>query len=88
MRYTKIESVLLFTVTSKIRLPMVDFIIFGLFLHFAVGVDSATTTIIASGLVAIAIPESPKYAEYAGIITMLAATSPLSRCRLQLYFYR
>ncbi len=87
MRYTKIEGVLLVSVISKILLPMVDFTIFGSSLHFAVEVDSATTAIIASGLVAIAIPESPKYVEYASMITLLAATSFLSRCLLQLDFF-
>ena len=64
-----------------------DFTIFGSSLHLVVGVDSATKAIIASVLVAIAIPESSKYVEYAGMITVLAETLLLLIGLLQLNFF-
>jgi len=76
----------LVTVIYTTLLPIVDFTIFGSSLHLVVGVDSATEAIIASVLVAIAIPESSKYVEYTGMITVLAATLLLLRGLLQLDF--
>jgi MFS superfamily sulfate permease-like transporter len=68
-------------------LPIVDFTIFGSSLHLVVGVDSATKAIIAIVFVAIAIPESSKYVEYAGMITVLAETLLLLIGLLQLNFF-
>ncbi len=56
-------------------------------LDLAVGANSATAAIIASGLVAIAIPNSSKYVEYAGMIALLAATLLLLRDLLQRGFF-
>ena len=86
IRYTRIVSMPLVTVIYTTLLPIVDFTIFGSSLHLVVGVDSATEAIIASVLVAIAIPESSKYVEYTGMITVLAATLLLLRGLLQLDF--
>lgn len=77
----------LVTVIYTTLLSIVDFTIFGSSLHLVVGVDSATKAIIASVLVAIAIPESSKYVEYAGMITVLAETLLLLRGLLQLNFF-
>jgi sulfate permease, SulP family len=74
MGYTKIAGMPLVTGIYTILLPMVAFAIFGSSRHLAVGADSATAAIIASGLVAIAIPESLKYVAYAGMIALLAGT--------------
>jgi SulP family sulfate permease len=73
MGYTKIAGMPLVTGIYTILLPMVAFAIFGSSRHLAVGADSATAAIIASGLVIIAIPESPQYVAYAGMIALLAA---------------
>ena len=53
---------------------MVVFAIFGSSRHLGVGADSATAAILASGLAAIAIPESAKYVAYSSMIALLAAT--------------
>jgi MFS superfamily sulfate permease-like transporter len=73
MGYTKIAGMPLVTGIYTILLPMVAFAIFGSSRHLVVGADSATAAIIASGLVAIAIPESSKYVAYASMIALLAA---------------
>jgi MFS superfamily sulfate permease-like transporter len=56
-------------------------------LDLVVGANSATAAIIECGLVAIAIPYSPKYVKYAGMIALLAATLLLLRDLLQLGFF-
>src|SRR5208337_3417970 len=86
MVYTKIAGMPLITGIYTILLPMVAFAIFGSSRHLAVGADSATAAIIASGLVAIAIPESLKYVAYAGMIALLAATLLLLGGLLKLGF--
>jgi high affinity sulfate transporter 1 len=73
MGYTKIAGMPLVTGIYTILLPMLAFAIFGSSRHLAVGADSATAAIIASVLVTIATPESPKYVAYAGMIALLAA---------------
>lgn len=86
MGYTKIAGMPLVTGIYTILLPMVAFAIFGSSRHLAVGADSATAAIVASGLVAIAVPESLKYVAYAGMIAMLAATLLLLGGLLKLGF--
>jgi MFS superfamily sulfate permease-like transporter len=87
MKYTKIVGMPLVTVIHTILLPSVDFTIFGLSRHLAVGADSTTSAIIVSELVAIAIPDSSKYVKYAGMIALLAATLLLLKGLLHLYFF-
>ena len=86
MGYTKIAGMPLVTGIYTILLPMVAFAIFGSSRHLAVGADSATAAIVASGLVAIAVPESLKYVAYAGMIALLAATLLLLGGLLKLGF--
>src|ERR1035437_5192727 len=74
MGYTKIAGMPLITGIYTILLPMLAFAIFGSSRHLAIGADSATAAIMASGLMAIALPESPQYVSYAGLIALLAAT--------------
>jgi MFS superfamily sulfate permease-like transporter len=71
MGCTKIAGMPLVTGIYIILLPMVSFAIFGLSRHLTIGTDSATAEILASGLVALAIPESSKYVAYAGMIALL-----------------
>lgn len=73
MGYTKIAGMPLVTGIYTILLPMLAFAIFGSSRHLVVGADSATAAIIASGLVTIAVPESPQYVSYASMIALLAA---------------
>jgi SulP family sulfate permease len=73
MGYTKIAGMPIITGIYKLLLPMLAFIIFGSSRHLAIGADSATSASIASGLAAIAIPESPQYIAYASMIALLAA---------------
>ena len=86
MGYTKIACMPLVTGIYTILLPMVAFAIFGSSRHLVVEADSATAAIIASGLVAIAIPESSKYVAYASMIALLAAILLLLTGILQLGF--
>ena len=86
MGYTKIAGMPLVTGIYTILLPMLAFAIFGSSRHLAVGADSATAAIMASVLVTIATPESPKYVAYAGMIALLAATLLLLGGLLQLGF--
>ena len=86
MGYTKIAGMPLVTGIYTILLPMLAFAIFGSSRHLAVGADSATAAIIASVLVTLATPESPKYVAYASMIALLAATFLLLGSLLQLGF--
>jgi len=86
MGYTKIAGMPLVTGIYTILLPMIAFAIFGSSRHLAVGADSATSAIIASGLIAIAIPESQQYIAYASMIALLAAILLLLAGLLQLGF--
>src|SRR5271157_944657 len=86
MGYTEIAGMPLVTGIYTILLPMLAFAIFGSSRHLAVGADSATAAIIASVLVTIATPESPKYVAYAGMIALLAAAFLLLGGLLQLGF--
>jgi MFS superfamily sulfate permease-like transporter len=86
MGYTKIAGMPLVTGIYTILLPMLAFAIFGSSRHLVVGADSATAAIIASGLVTIALPESPQYVSYASMIALLAAILLLLSGLLQLGF--
>jgi MFS superfamily sulfate permease-like transporter len=86
MGYTKIAGTPLVTGMYTILLPMAAFAIFGSFRHLAVGADSATAAIIASGLAAIAAPKSPQYVAYASMIALLVAILLLLSGLLKLGF--
>lgn len=86
MGYTRIAGMPLVTGIYTILLPMIAFAIFGSSRHLAVGADSATAAIIASGLVMIAVPESSQYIAYASMIALLAAVLLLISGLLQLGF--
>jgi len=86
MGYTRIAGMPLVTGIYTILLPMLAFAIFGSSRHLVVGADSATAAIIASGLMTLAVPESPQYVAYAGMIALLAAIFLLLAGLLQLGF--
>lgn len=86
MGYTKIAGMPLVTGIYTILLPMVAFALFGSSRHLAVGADSATAAIIASGLMTIAVPKSPQYVAYASVIALLVAVLLLLAGLLQLGF--
>lgn len=86
MGYTKIAGMPLVTGIYTILFPMLAFAIFGSSRHLVVGADSATAAIIASGLTAIAVPESSQYVAYAGMIALLAAIFLFLASLLQLGF--
>ena len=86
MGYTRIAGMPLVTGVYTILLPMLVFAIFGSSRHLVVGADSATAAIIASGLVTMALPESPQYIAYASMIALLAAILLLLAGILQLGF--
>jgi len=86
MGYTKIAGMPLITGIYTILLPMLAFAIFGSSRHLAVGADSATAAIIASGLVTIAIPKSPKYVAHASMIALIVAILLLLAGLLKLGF--
>ncbi|WP_321419510.1 SulP family inorganic anion transporter [uncultured Methanomethylovorans sp.] len=86
MGYTRIAGMPLVTGIYTILFPMLAFAIFGSSRHLVVGADSATAAIIASGLITIAVPESPQYVAYAGMIALIAAIFILIAGLLQLGF--
>lgn len=86
MGYTRIAGMPLITGIYTILLPMLAFAIFGSSRHLVVGADSATAVIIASGLMTIAVPESPQYVAYAGMIALIVAIFILIAGLLQLGF--
>ncbi len=86
MGYTKIAGMPLVTGIYTILLPMIAFAIFGSSRHLAVGADSATAAIMASGLMTIAAPKSPQYVAYASMIALLVAIFLLLAGLLQLGF--
>jgi sulfate permease, SulP family len=86
MGYTKIAGMPLITGIYTILLPMVAFAIFGSSRHLAVGADSATAAIIASGLVTMAVPKSPQYVAYASVIALIVAILLLLAGLLKLGF--
>jgi SulP family sulfate permease len=86
MGYTKIAGMPLITGIYTILLPMAAFAIFGSSRHLAVGADSATAAIMASGLVTMAIPKSPQYVAYASMIALVVAILLLLAGLLKLGF--
>lgn len=86
MGYTKIAGMPLVTGIYTILLPMIAFALFGSSRHLAVGADSATAAIIASGLMTIAAPKSPQYVAYASMVALLVAILLLLAGLLQLGF--
>jgi sulfate permease, SulP family len=73
MGYTKIAGMPLITGIYTILLPMLAFAIFGSSRHLAVGADSATAAILASGLMTMAVPKSPQYVAYASMVALIVA---------------
>jgi SulP family sulfate permease len=73
MGYTRIAGMPVVTGLYTILFPMLAFAIVGSSRHLAVGADSATAAIIASGLVVMAIPGSQEYVAYAAMIAIMAA---------------
>ncbi len=73
MGYTRIAGMPVVTGLYTILFPMLAFAIVGSSRHLAVGADSATAAIIASGLVVMAIPGSQEYVAYAAMIAIIAA---------------
>lgn len=86
MGYTRIAGMPLVTGIYTILLPMLAFAIFGSSRHLVVGADSATAAIIASGLITMAVPGSPQYVAYAGMIALIAAIFILIAGLLKLGF--
>lgn len=73
MGYTRIAGMPVVTGLYTILLPMLVFAFLGSSRHLVVGADSATAAILASGLLIYAIPKSPEYVAYAGMIAILSA---------------
>ena len=73
MGYTRIAGMPVVTGLYTILFPMLVFAVLGSSRHLAVGADSATAAIIASGLVIMAIPGSSEYVAYAAMIAIIAA---------------
>jgi len=73
MGYAQIAGMPVVTGLYTLLLPLAVFAIAGSSRHLVVGADSATAVIIASGLAAMALPGSPEYIAYAGVIALLAS---------------
>ena len=73
MGYTRIAGMPVVTGLYTILFPMLVFAVVGSSRHLAVGADSATAAIIASGLVIMALPGSQEYVAYAAMIAIMAA---------------
>ena len=86
MGYTNIAGMPVVTGLYTLLLPLAVFAIFGSSRHLVVGADSATAAIIASGLAVMAVPRSPQYVAYAGMIALLAAVFLLLAGLLKLGF--
>jgi SulP family sulfate permease len=86
MGYTNIAGMPVVTGLYTLLLPLAVFAIFGSSRQLVVGADSATAVIIASGLAAMAVPRSPQYVAYAGMIALLAAVFLLLAGLLKLGF--
>ncbi|MDK2975323.1 MAG: hypothetical protein PWP08_1694 [Methanofollis sp.] len=86
MGYTRIAGMPVVTGLYTLLLPMTVFAIFGSSRHLVVGADSATAAIIAGGLVMMAVPGSPQYIAYAGMIALLAAVFLIAASLLKLGF--
>lgn len=73
MGYAQIAGMPVVTGLYTLLLPLVVFALAGSSRHLVVGADSATAVVIASGLAALAVPGSPEYIAFAGMIALLAS---------------
>ncbi len=71
--YTKIAGTPVITGLYAILIPTALFAFFGSSRHLAVGADSATAAVLASGLIGIAAIGSPQYLAYASLLALMAA---------------
>jgi high affinity sulfate transporter 1 len=70
--YTKIIGMPVITGLYTILVPTLVFACFGSSRLLVVGADSATAAIVASALVPLAVPYSPRYAALAGLVALIA----------------
>jgi high affinity sulfate transporter 1 len=70
--YTKIAGTPVITGLYAILIPTALFAFFGSSRHLAVGADSATAAVLASGLIGIAAIGSPEYLAYASLLALMA----------------
>ena len=73
MAYTKIAGTPVITGLYTMLIPMAVFALFGSSRHLVVGADSATATIMASGLVGLAATGSAQYVALCGLLAIMAA---------------
>ena len=70
--YTKIAGTPVITGLYAILIPTALFALFGSSRHLAVGADSATAAVLASGLTGLAVIGSPEYLAYASLLALMA----------------
>ncbi len=70
--YTKIAGTPVITGLYAILIPSALFVLFGSSRHLAVGADSGTAAVLASGLIGIAAIGSPEYLAYASLLALMA----------------
>ena len=70
--YTKIAGTPVITGLYAILIPTALFALFGSSRHLAVGADSATAAVLASGLTGVAVIGSPEYLTYASLLALMA----------------
>jgi SulP family sulfate permease len=75
--YTRIAGTPVVTGLYTVFLPLVAFAVFGSSRHLVVAADSATASIFASGLSAMAKPESEHYMALVAVVALLTAGLPL-----------
>ena len=73
MAYTKIAGTPVITGFYTMLIPMAVFALFGSSRHLVVGADSATATIMASGLIGLAATGSAQYVALCGLLAIMAA---------------
>ncbi len=73
MGYAQIAGMPVVTGLYTLLLPLAVFALAGSSRHLVVGADSATAVILATGLAAMALPGSPEYIAYAGMVALLAS---------------
>ncbi len=71
MGYTKIAGMPVITGLYTILVPILVFAVLGSSRHLVVGADSATAAIMAGGLAGLAVPGSPKYVAFAGLLALM-----------------
>ena len=86
MGYAQIAGMPVVTGLYTLLLPLAVFAIAGSSRHLVVAADSATAVVVASGLAAMAVPGSPEYVAYAGMIALLASVFLLLSGLLRLGF--